>query len=477
MIPPAQPQYPALSSFPSAATAPKMGMQSSTPQTAVKGVLPPPKAATPTGSSGLLSPKTAQASTATLPQVQSPQTVTTGGSNPVLPSNPTLPLENPNRDMQKVTAPTSNTFPGMLGGLVSNSMTGSPLAGAAGAGLIGLSGSNPATSGTAYENYIQAVNAKKKLSTDIAQAYANNENQAIPLFFQQGRAQVMARQFASQEEAAQQAVNEAQAGIGQQIQGTQVQQAGLTSAGGLGNTAQGLLQSGLTSAATLGQPNQASYGQTVFNPITGQYEQGGGLPADVMQQYAQMAATGQYSSIPSFITSNPVLNAQLNVAAKAANPGYTPVGAQGASSVLQGIPAMQSAETAAEGIKNTIQTYIAANPNLNPSDLAAGNMLKQWIEGKQLTDPKYQTLFNYLNEYTNTLAPILGVGGDPTNLKTQIAMGFINAAASGQSISTVLSTMSELAKNKIRDMQSGAIGGNTSVPSAGNNTSGFAETW
>lgn len=236
--------------------------------------------------------------------------------------------------------------------------------------------------------------------------------------------------------------------------------------------------SALGAAGGLAAPQVTAYGQTSFNPVSGDFANGGSLPAEVMQQYAQMASSGQYSAIPSFITSNPVLNAQLNVAAKALNPNYTPVGAAGASGVLSGIPALQSANTAADGIKNTIVSYLGANPQLNPSDLAAGNLLQQWIQGKQLTDPKYQTLFNYLNEYTNTLAPILGVGGDATNLKTQIAQGFVNAAASGQSISQVLSSMSQLATNKIQDLSSGATGGGTAVPNpATAGTGGFAETW
>ena len=97
--------------------------------------------------------------------------------------------------------------------------------------------------------------------------------------------------------------------------------------------------------------------------------------------------------------------------------------------------------------------------------------MQQWIQGKQLTDPKYQTLFNYLNEYTSTLAPILGVGGDPTNLKTQIAQSFINAAASGQSIKTVLENMQGLSKGKIQDIRSGATGGGVvSSPTTGTGT-------
>jgi hypothetical protein len=300
----------------------------------------------------------------------------------------------------------------------------------------------------------------EKQKQELANTIAGIQNQAIPLEFQQGRQQVVNQQGASILEA-----------LGSQFQG-----------------AQGLLDQALTergqtlgtleSAAGLAAPSQAAFGQTTFNPLTGGYAGGGGLPPEVMQQYAQMAASGQYAAIPSFITSNPVLNAQLNVAAKAYNPNFTPVGAQGASGVLGTIPALQSAETAAEGIKNTITSYLAANPQLNPSDLAAGNILQQWIQGKQLTDPKYQTLFNYLNEYTSTLAPILGVGGDATNLKTQIAQSFINAAASGQSISQVLESLSQLAKNKVIDLQRGAVGQGTVVPpTQSQNTGGFAEAW
>lgn len=231
----------------------------------------------------------------------------------------------------------------------------------------------------------------------------------------------------------------------------------------------------LGTVAGLAQPSQAAFGQTTFDPTTGTYSGGtsGGLPADVMQQYAQMAVNGNYSAIPSSITSNPVLNAQLNVAAQALNPNYEPVTASGASTVLAGIPALQSANTAATGISNTVQTYLQQNPDINPSSLAVGNTLQQWIQGQQLTDPRYQTLFNYLNEYTNTLAPILGVGGDATNLKTEIAQNMVNAAASGQSISQVLNAINQLATNKVNDLANGATGGSTSVPAP----STGADTW
>jgi hypothetical protein len=96
-----------------------------------------------------------------------------------------------------------------------------------------------------------------------------------------------------------------------------------------------------------------------------------------------------------------------------------------------------------------------------------------------LTDPKYQTLFNYLNEYTNTLAPILGVGGDATNLKTEIAQSFVNGVASGQSIAEVLNNIQTLSHGKIQDMRSGATGGGvvSSPQSYGTGGGGYAEAW
>jgi hypothetical protein len=241
-------------------------------------------------------------------------------------------------------------------------------------------------------------------------------------------------------------------------------------------TGQGQQLTALGTAAGLAQPGQAAFGQTVFDPLTGQYTGGGGLPAETMQQYAQMAASGQISSVPSFITSNPVLNAQLNEAAKAINPNFSPITSAAQGEIIASLPELEAVNTQAEGIKNKIVSYLNSNPGLNPSTLAAGNILQQWIQGKQLADPRYQTLFNYLNEYTSTLAPILGVGGDTTNLKTEIAQSFINAKASGQSIAQVLDSMSQLAEGKIQDRRSGALGGGV-VSSPGGATTSFAEQW
>lgn len=282
--------------------------------------------------------------------------------------------------------------------------------------------------------------------------------------------------------AAQQAINET---IGN-LQNAVIKQQGLITIGqNQQQLNQGAQESALGSLAT-GQP------QFVYNPQTGQYNMNvGGSGVQSPQQVAQQLDDGtlspdQATSALSYL--GPTAQSQLIAAMKTVNPGFnwnTAVGqasatqqnaatlgtaqTQGEAAVLQSLPAMTSANVAASGIKNTIEQYLASNPNLNPSNLAAGNTLQQWIQGKQLTNPQYQTLFNDLNEYTNTLTPTLGVGGDSTNLKTEIAQSFVNAAASGQSIAQVLDNIQTLAEQKVQNLQSGASGGGV-VAGAGSST-------
>ena len=63
------------------------------------------------------------------------------------------------------------------------------------------------------------------------------------------------------------------------------------------NTAQGQTISGLGTAASLAQPSPASYGQTVFDPLTGTFTGGQGNldPAVAAGSLAQQVARGQIS--------------------------------------------------------------------------------------------------------------------------------------------------------------------------------------
>lgn len=258
-------------------------------------------------------------------------------------------------------------------------------------------------------------------------------------------------------------------GTGQQLTGQQ--QTALAQAQALqgANVQQSQQLGGLTNAAGFMQPAPASYGQTVFDPLTGTYKGGGGNldPNNVASQLAQKVLSGQMTyeqAVSSLGYAGSAGQQFLNSALQQAQPGFNAplataqVGGQ--AGVIGSLPLLKSSETAAQGIKDQIVTYLASNPELNPTALVKANFVDQWVKG-ELSSPKYQTLYNLLNEYTNTLTPILGVGGSTTNLKTEIAQSFINAAASGQSIAQVLDGIQNMSRSKIQNLESGALGGGT----------------
>lgn len=232
------------------------------------------------------------------------QTINADGSQSVTHAQPdsgTQPSSPAPQQQNTVATPPS--YQGLIGNLAQNSQTGSPIAGQAAQGLLNSGQSNPLTSGQAYDNYQTAVNNLAKLKSGIAAQQGGIESEAIPLQFQQGREQALNRQYASQLDAAQQEVTQAQAALGYGIQEQQAQQSGLTSAGGLGNTAQGLLQSGLTSATGFESPSQTNvqvpYSNQYINGTTGQAIGGGGTGAlpqsgqDFVTSLAQQVQNGQ----------------------------------------------------------------------------------------------------------------------------------------------------------------------------------------
>lgn len=238
-------------------------------------------------------------------------------------------------------------------------------------------------------------------------------------------------------------------------------------------TAQSQQQSGLTSAVNASQPNTASYGQTVFNPLTGQYENGGGLPAEVLQSYAQMAANGQYSAIPSSITSNPVLSAQLNAAAKAINPNYSPI-----TSTAQGNAAasnVQSSGTAptqaaAAGLQQATQQYVDANTAYTTAQQQA-NSLQQVLQKTGInSNPQFinQTINNLQNQlgsadytsYITTLTELQqkysnllsSVGAQTPTVNGNQALTILNPNSTPVQINAAIDALNQAAFNTLQPL-------------------------
>lgn len=171
----------------------------------------------------------------------------------------------------------------------------------------------------AQERYGKAVDTQQKLKSDIAEQTGAIESDPIPLEFQQGRKQALSRQYASQLEAGQAAINEQQ----QAIQ--------------LGLNQQQLEQQALQTAAGLTQPQVTAFGQTVFNPATGTFDGGGGDMTQAIGKYAELAASNGITpaQIPSSITGNPILMAQFLEQAKRVNPSFNPAQWEAAVQAIQ----------------------------------------------------------------------------------------------------------------------------------------------
>lgn len=418
-------------SYSSSVTPPlSMSTQSSTPQTTLgptSGLAPttPVKSISTDGSGGTtytFHPPTSSTSSGS----SGSQTYTTPSGAQVNAQGGLIQPPPPQTSGQQVTANNQVTFPGLVSSLASNALAGSPVAGTAASGLIANSQNNPLTSGNAYNNYAQAVENLRNLQSGIAQEYGNIEQQPIPLEFQQGREQVLARQYASQLDAAQQAVNQNQAALGYGIQEQQAQQNALTSAGNLGNTGQSLLQSGLNSAAGFAQPNvgAAFYG----NPLTG-----------------GTFGSSNYGS----------------GAAAAGNAAYAQQG-QAQVDTMKGVQAQaQNLEAQLTGLINS--------GGFNPTDTNLTNSIIQVLKG-QVGDPKYQTANNLITDLVTTYAQILGATGDPTNDKLALSQSLINALASGQNITQVVQNLDDQANAKINGLQSNVNsinGGGGTAPSGG----------
>lgn len=223
--------------------------------------------------------------------------------------------------------PIDTTSKGLLTSLAETSKAGNQGTLQAQTGLLEGAKQNLGTSGQAYNDYQTAIDELQNLKNKYAEATASIDSSGIPLEFQQGRKQVLYNQYASMLDAAQQKVNQAQNAINLQISGGQLQQAGLTGAGNIGTTAQGLTQSGLGTAAGLAQPIQLPYGTQYINPQTGEsIGNAGGDMNSIINYWADQIANNKASlaDVPATITGAPNLKTQLQQSIQSKNPNYNP---------------------------------------------------------------------------------------------------------------------------------------------------------
>lgn len=264
---------------------------------------------------------------------------------------------------------------------------------------------------------------------------------------------------------------------GRQAQLQQTEQSGLAALEGEQARLAGYEQpqiSALTSAAGLLTPQATAAGQTVFDPSTGTFTGAiGGLSADTLNQYAQMAANGQYSAIPSSVTGNVALSAQLNQAAKAINPNYNPIastaqGATTASNIQTGGTAATNA--AAQGLQTATQNYVNANTAYTTAQNQSANLQQvlastginanpQFVNQKinalqsQLGSANYSSFITALTElqqkYTNLLST---VGAQTPSVNGQQATTILNPNSTPAQINAAIDALNAAAYAQLKPM-------------------------
>lgn len=366
--------------------------------------------------------------------------------------------------------PPTPTYSGLVGSLATQQNSpNNQLATQSATSLQGLGATNQGNSGPAYDAYQAAIKSEQDLKSGIAKSYGNIESQAIPLEFQQGREQVLARQNASLIDAAQNATSEKAAALGYSIQGNQAQQGAYNLAGGIANTAQGQQQSALNQAAGYAAPQVTGYGQTAFNPLENNFGASGGGNLDPQTQASQLAQ----NVISGKMTYDQALSA-MSYAGNAGNTflnnaitsaGGNPLQLQASGTANQGviqtqaqtIAGYQSAFQQGKNLQAQLSDLISTF-GLNPADLNVANATIQKI-AQNTSSPQYQMLHNYINEVANTYSQILTPpGGAPTDTSRSIATSMLDATAKGTSLQAVMQGLDQQAQAKIAGVSTTSAG-------------------
>lgn len=361
------------------------------------------------------------------------------------------------------------TSQGSANALAQTSQNGSQAANMASTGLLNAPSQN-ALLGQEADNIARQYGQQYNQVGQQGAGFASGQLTTGTSPVAQGNAAITQQTTTAKQNAIAQGEQAALQGIGYQLTAQNQGQQGLETAGNIGNASQGLVQSGLNQAGTLTESQPTAYGQTAFNPATGQFSGAGNIPSDVLQQYAQMAANGQYSAIPSSITGNPVLSAQLNQAAKALNPNYNPItstaqgaaqasnvqtasteGVQAGAQLTQQVAGIQSSANGAEA-NFTLMNNIAKQGGVNDTNVPVLNTLQQNVQ-KGLTSSSAVTSFQaLLQSVRSQYATILG-GGTSSVEALQEAQSLIPDNISLGALDSLGTNLKSDAQNRIMGIQ------------------------
>lgn len=264
------------------------------------------------------------------------------------------------------------------------------------------------------------------------------KSQAIPLEFQQGRAQVV-----------QQAATEQQAALSQGVQNA--------------ITARGQDINALQQAGNLAAPQVGQYGQTFYDPLNqGASSMGGGNmnPVAAIPGYAQQVAGGSmsYDQAMAALGSNPAFAAELNAQIRAINPNFSAVQSN-ANAAVQGTTLQQTAQQS-NALQLASQNAYKALSLLNESynDLGAlqktpvplMNKLTGFISANSGIGAADTQAYNTaIQEARAAVSQVLSAVGNTPSYSESTAQAIIPDNAGPDQIAAAIETVEQLIQQKV----------------------------
>jgi len=248
---------------------------------------------------------------------------------------------------------------------------------------------------------------------------------------------------------------------------------------------QGILQEGqrietgaLASAGQLAQPSTAQYGQTVFNPLTGQYEGGQGNlnPQTQATDLAQSVMSGQMTydqALASIGYAGQAGTAFLNQAITGAGGNPLQLQATGAAQQnITGTRATAQTDIARQGLQTATQEYVqmtnfagvakeqadAVLNILNMGDINGTPLvrLNKSIKAiaREASNPEIARLDVAVQEARGFYTNLLSTGGSTPTTNDQRALDTLNADATPQAIAASLHELEAAAARRLQGQES-----------------------
>lgn len=306
------------------------------------------------------------------------------------------------------------------------------------------------------QGYNKAVNNLADFDRQLAQKYGDIESTPIPLEFQQGREQVIARQAASERAALQGAVTQQQTQQGQQI-------------GALGT------------AGGFAQPQLAGFNQQSFNPLTGTFGNTAGgtsalsqLPPQAqtaIQSYAQQVQSGAMTRADAESRLSAYGVAGTNALNEVLGTGFNTNASNASANTTQQGQQLQTAATATNQALATLQQLYNSLPSGTTTSIpginGVGNSIANLLGSSALTTYK-QTLADARAQLQGVLTA--SGAATPTGAESA-ALTYLPDNMSPDQLKQAISNVQQLIQQKVNSFTQSGQQNNQSQNGQSNSTS------